>query len=73
MNRPNPALMGVATLLLAIFIFLIALGLLPSAEVARGKGTFYPLVYTWLMVGTVELSALRLAWFLFTGTKQAHD
>lgn len=73
MNPPNPKLLGVATLALAVFIFLIAQGLLPSASVAQAKGTFYPLVYTWLMVGTVEVSALRLAWFLFTGTDKAHE
>ena len=66
-------LMGVLVLSLALFILWIAIGLLPTVEVARGKGTFYPLLYTWGMVIVAEACTLTLAWFLFAGVHKAND
>ena len=65
--------MGVLVLVLAAFMFLIAVGLLPPVEVARAKGTFWPLVYTWGMVLVAEASTLALAWFLLAGIDKAND
>ena len=66
-------LMGVFVLVLAVFILWIAIGLLPSVQVATTKGTFWPLVYTWGMVLVAEASTLTLAWFLIAGVDKAND
>ena len=66
-------LMGVFVLVLAAFMLVIAIGLLPTVAVARGKGTFYPLLYTWGMVIVAEACTLTLAWFLLAGTHKAND
>ena len=72
-SRTTWKLMGVVVLLLAAFILVIAVGLLPSVEVASAKGTFWPLVYTWGMVLMAEGSTLALAWFLLAGVDKAND
>ena len=66
-------LMGVLVLVLAVFMLLLAIDLLPTAAVASGKGTFWPLVYTWGMVLVAEACTLTLAWFLLAGISKAND
>lgn len=61
--------LGIATLLMAVFIFLVSQGLLPTAAAATERGTYLPLLFTWGMVLVIEAGALALAWFLFTGAK----
>jgi hypothetical protein len=75
MARSNSTwkLTGVFVLILAVFILWMALYLLPTVEVARGKGTFWPLVYTWGMVLVAEACTLTLAWFLLAGVHKAND
>ena len=75
MTRSNSTwkLRGVLVLVLAAFILWVAIGLLPTVEVARGKGTFYPLLYTWGMVIVAEACTLTLAWFLLAGVHKAND
>jgi hypothetical protein len=63
--------LGIATLLLAVFILLVSQGLLPTAAAADERGTYIPLLFTWGMVLLIEGCALALAWFLFTGGKGA--
>jgi hypothetical protein len=72
-SRTTWKLMGGLVLVLAAFILLIAIGLLPTVAVARGKGTFWPLVYTWGMVLVAEASTLTLAWFLLAGLDKANE
>lgn len=67
----NWTLMALVVIALAIFIFVVSYGLLPPASVAKGKGTFSPWVFTWLMILSIEAGALRLAWYLFTVPKSA--
>jgi uncharacterized membrane protein len=54
-------LVGIAALALAAILLLVSVSLLPSTTEATEKGTFAPLVLTWIMIGTVLLSAFALA------------
>jgi len=58
--------LGVIVLGLAALLLTLSVNLLPSAAQATQKGTFAPLVFTWLMIGTTLLSAVALAGFLFS-------
>jgi uncharacterized membrane protein YiaA len=65
MGRP----IAVATLALVAVLLVLAVNLLPSTSQANEKGTFAPLVLTWMMIGATLLSGVALAGFLFTGKK----
>jgi len=67
----NWKLMALVVVALVIFIFVVSYGLLPPASVAEGKGTFGPWVFTWAMIGLIEVGGLALAWYLFTVDKSS--
>ena len=67
----NWTFMALVVIALAIFILVVSYGLLPPVSVARGKGTFAPWVFTWLMILVIDFGALSLAWYLFTVNKSA--
>ena len=58
--------LGVVVLGLAALLLVVSFYLLPTTAQANEKGTFAPLVFTWLMIGTSLLSALALAGYLFS-------
>ena len=58
--------LGVVVLGLAAGLLVVSLNLLPTTAQANEKGTFAPLVFTWLMIGTSILCALALAGYLFS-------
>jgi hypothetical protein len=61
--------LAVVVLGLAAVLLTVSLNLLPTTSQAADKGTFAPLVLTWLMIGATLLSAVALAGFLFTSHK----
>ena len=64
--RPSAKLMALAVAALAVFILVVSFGLLPSLSAAQADGTLGPWAFTWLMIASIEASALALAWYLFT-------
>jgi predicted cobalt transporter CbtA len=58
--------LGVVVLGLAAALLVVSMYLLPTTAQADEKGTFAPLVFTWLMIGTSLLCALVLAGYLFS-------